>query len=75
MEKKRREVASFIVNKNKEAYKKGKNPVKGTNNPLWQGWHKIEGKDYLIKIWPYNAKWGVQSLIVHLEEEEEPDPF
>ena len=72
---KRKQVASFIVNKNKDAYKKGFNKVKATNNPLYKGWHKIEGKDYFFKIWPFNAKWGVQSLIVHIEVDEEEDPF
>ena len=75
MEKKRKQIGSFIVNKNKKAYQSGLNPTKGYNDPLWEGWNKIEGKDCLIRIWPFNSKWGVQHLIVHIEVDEEEDPF
>ena len=56
----------LYIRKNKEAYSRGMNPKTSTNNPLWKDWVKIEGKDYLLEIWPFNTKYGRQDMLIEI---------
>jgi hypothetical protein len=60
----------LFIRKNKEAFARGRNPKTGTNNPLWKEWVKIEGKDYLLEIWPFNNKFGRQDLLINVSNNE-----
>ena len=57
----------IYLRKNKEAYDRGKNTKTGTNNALWQDIVKIDGKDFLIKAWPFNTSYGKQDLLINME--------
>ena len=60
----------LYIRKNKEAYSKGRNLKTETNNPLWKEWVKIDGKDYLLEIWPFNTKFGRQDIIIKVNDNE-----
>jgi len=57
----------MYLRKNKEAWSNGKNDKTGSNNPLWQDIVKIDGKEFLIKAWPFNTKYGRQDLLLNME--------
>ena len=63
----------LYIRKNKEAYSRGMNPKTATNNPLYKDWVKIEGKDYLLEIWPFNTKYGRQDMIIQVSDNKEED--
>ena len=63
----------LYIRKNKEAYSRGMNPKTSTNNPLWKEWVKIDGKDYLLEIWPFNAKFGRQDLLINVSKNEKEE--
>ena len=60
-------VVRIYLRKNKEAYSRGKNPKTVTNNPLWQDTIELDGKQFIMKAWPFNNKFGRQDLLINLE--------
>tara|TARA_R100001082_G_C4255428_1_gene113282 strand:+ start:229 stop:438 length:210 start_codon:yes stop_codon:yes gene_type:complete len=57
----------IYLRKNKEAYSRGRNPKTTTNNPLWKDIIELDGKEFVMKAWPFNNKFGRQDLLINLE--------
>ena len=76
LKKELKTIENIVVRKNRSSHKgQYYDPVRGTIQPLWQGWHKIDGKDYYIKAWPNLSDYGTRNLELEICIEEDADPF
>jgi hypothetical protein len=57
----------IIVRRNRSSHKGiYHDDVRGTIQPLWQGWHKIDNKTYFIKAWPNRSAHGTINLDLYI---------
>tara|TARA_R110002020_G_scaffold443766_1_gene655057 strand:- start:42328 stop:42585 length:258 start_codon:yes stop_codon:yes gene_type:complete len=71
-----KKLETIIIRKNRSSHKgQYHDPVRGTIAPLWQGWHKIDNKDYYIKAWPNLSDYGTRNLEIEICIEKDVDPF
>ena len=69
-------IEKIIVRNNRSSHKgQYYDPIRVTIQPLWQGWHKIDGKNYYIKAWPNLSDYGTRNLEIEICIEEDADPF